>query len=388
MKVLHAINKRRGGGGAENAALATIEVLGRHGVEVRTFVRDSKDLPEGLRGRVQAFASSIYARGAVREFTRMVDDFAPDLVHAHELFPLISAWILPHCTRRGIPVVVSLYDYRFSCPVVTHVSGGSICTRCAGGREYWAVLKNCRGSVPESIGLALHALINRKFRLYRDHVARYTTTSDFTRHWLVQHGGLPAERAFTLHPMVDIPREPVDPATGEYVAYAGRFAPEKGVATLIAAIHATRLPLQLAGDSLEVVGANGAGYIQPVLIRGKELVPFYRRARMLVVPSTWFETFGIVAAEAMSHGVPVVASRIGALAELVEDGVNGLLFAPGNAVDLAAKIDRLWRDADLCRRLGRAAREKVARICSADAHAQTLLPVYAALTAGANAASG
>ena len=107
-----------------------------------------------------------------------------------------------------------------------------------------------------------------------------------------------------------------------------------------------------------------------------DLAAFYRGARMLVFPSIWFETFGIVGAEAMSHGVPVVASRIGALSNLVQDGVNGLLFEPGDPDDLANKVTRLWNDAELCRRLGRAARRKAIEEWSPGRHIERHRAVY------------
>ena len=86
---------------------------------------------------------------SVREFCALLDSFQPDIVHAHELYPLVSPWILPECTRRGIPVVMSCVDFRLTCPLVTHARQGQVCTKCVGGREHHAVLNNCRGSLPE-----------------------------------------------------------------------------------------------------------------------------------------------------------------------------------------------------------------------------------------------
>jgi glycosyltransferase involved in cell wall biosynthesis len=97
---------------------------------------------------------------------------------------------------------------------------------------------------------------------------------------------------------------------------------------------------------------------------------------MLVVPSTWFETFGIVAGEAMGHRLPVVASDIGALAEVVDDGVTGLLFEPGNATELAARLSELWEAPERCAAMGEAGRQKIARECSTDAHYAGLHRAY------------
>src|SRR6266496_1077721 len=124
MRVLHAYNQHRGGGGADNVARATIEISRRQGLEVQVFTRSSEDLPRNLLGRFRAGTSAIYAPGSVRNFAKLLDTFRPDVVHIHEIFPLVSPWILPLCTRRRVPVVMTCVDYRLTCPVVTHLYNG------------------------------------------------------------------------------------------------------------------------------------------------------------------------------------------------------------------------------------------------------------------------
>lgn len=379
MKVVQAFNRHRHGGGADNAAQATVDVLQNHGVSVIPFVYDSRDLRAGLRGRLKAFLDGLYARDAVRRFDTLLESTRPDLVHVHELYPLISPWILPSCRRRGVPVVMSCYDYRLTCPVATHVSHGRLCTRCTGGREHWAALRDCRGHAAESVAYALRSALARRLGLFADNVARFATPTDFTGRWLVDHGGVPAGRVVTLPCMIEIPDQAADPAAGSYVAYAGRFVPEKGVEVLLEAGRLTRLPLRLAGDAPGHAGVRPGDDVGFVVTRTRsELAAFYRGARILAVPSTWFETFGIVAAEAMSHGIPVVASRIGALAETVQDGVTGLLFDVGDARDLALKLRALWDDPERCRRLGRAGRARVSELCHETSHYRRLIEIYEA----------
>jgi glycosyltransferase involved in cell wall biosynthesis len=377
MRVLQAFNRHRKGGGADTAAEATLAVLAEKGVEIVPFIYDSKDLPPGFRGRWKALWDGLYAREAVQRFEALVRARAPDVVHVHELYPLISPWILPASRRHGVPVVMSCYDYRLSCPIATHVSGGRICTRCVGGREHWAVLKNCRANIPESVAYALRNVVARRLGLFTDHVTRFASPTEFAGRFLIDHAGLPANRVTTLPCVIDIPDAAVDPAEGRYVAFAGRFVPEKGVEVLLEAIRLCRLPLRMAGDAPSHPAVRPGDPVEFVMTRSKaELADFYRGARILAVPSTWFETFGIVPAEAMSHAVPVVASRIGALQETVQDGVTGVLFEVGNPQDLAAKLRALWDDPDACRRLGAAGRERIARLCHKDAHYLRLMSIY------------
>jgi glycosyltransferase involved in cell wall biosynthesis len=380
MKVLHAYNQHRGGGGADNAARATIDVSRQRGLEVEVFTRSSHDLAPNLAGRLEAGLSAFYAPASVRKFTSLVASFRPDVVHIHEVFPLVSPWILPLCTERGIPVVMTCVDYRLTCPIVTHLYQGRICTRCTDGGEHWAVVRNCRDSVTESVTVALYNAMVRRRGLFSGHVSRFIAPSDFTRSWLIEHGAIAPERITTVSPVVELPETAVDPSRGGYVAYAGRFAPEKGIDVLLEAARLSKAPFRLSRDVRSLSAVPIPSEVEVVVTSHRaELDAFYRGARMLVFPSVWFETFGLVGAEAMSHGVPVVASRLGAMADLVEDGVDGLLFDPGDPRDLAAKVGRLWDDPALCRTLGRAGRLKAERLWTRDHHFDRTKAVYDAV---------
>ena len=216
MRVLHAYNQHRGGGGADNAAQATIQASRRFGLEVQVFTRSSEDLPQNLLGRLRAGASVVYAHGAVREFTAALDSFRPDIVHIHEVFPLVSPWILPPCSRRGIPVVMTCVDYRLTCPLGTHLDGDGICTRCIHGREYWAVLKNCRRNLAESLTVGFYNTLVRTLRLFRNHVSRFITPSEFARRWLIDNAAVDPARVTTIAPLVAIQDSGSDPAAGSY----------------------------------------------------------------------------------------------------------------------------------------------------------------------------
>jgi glycosyltransferase involved in cell wall biosynthesis len=377
MKVLHAYNRHRNGGGADNVWDQTIRVSRERGLDIGVFSRDSRDLPTSLGGRAKAFSSGIYARDSVKEFERVLSEFKPDLVHAHELYPLISYWILPLCKKAGIPVVYYCYDYRLTCPVATHFTNGQICQKCPSNGEHWAFLRNCRDSYAESFAYALRSTITRKFNLVRNNVDHYIVPSESSRDWLMHEVGVDSSLITTVPCAVSLPETAVDPAKGDYIAFAGRFAKEKGSDLLIEAARRLNLPLKLAGFHSDHPAIIPGDNTECVITRSpEELAAFYRGARIAVTPSTWCETFGLVAAEAMSHGVPVVATRLGALQHTVDDEVTGLLFEPGNVADLSEKISRLWNDESLCRSLGGAAREKVRDQFNIDAHFNQTMRAY------------
>jgi len=207
----------------------------------------------------------------------------------------------------------------------------------------------------------------------------YLSVSEHVKKRLVSSG---IEKALiTVIPnMVSIPKFGVNPKNGKYAAYIGRISEEKGIKTLIAASSEhSDMHLLLAGNGpllpalkrRSPTNANFVGWL------GKQqLSSFYQNARFIVVPSQWFEPFCLVAAEAMSYGLPVIASKIGALPELVDDGVTGLLFAPGNSLELASKMKLLWDNSDLCEKMGQAGREKVIREYSENAYYKRLISAY------------
>lgn len=382
MRLLHVSNYHRRGGGSDNATRATIGVLRENGHEVDTLERDSALLPATLPGKVRAFAGGLYARGAVAEFRDLLDRRRPDIVHVHELYPLISPWVLPECRRRGIPAVMSVYDYRLTCPVHNHHFEGKLCTKCLGGREHHCVIQNCRDSHAESLAYGLRNAVARRFGLFSSNVDLYITPTRFAAAWLREHVDLGNADVAVIPCAVDMPATTADPSAGAYVAFAGRFVPEKGIEVAVAAARQAGLPLWLAGDADCHPAVQPGDDVRFVRTRTREeLAAFYRGARMLVMPTLWFETFPLVIAEAMSHGIPVVASRIGGLPETTIDGVTGLLFETGNAAALAARMRQLWDDPVLCRTLGRNARAHIEQAASRSRHAQLTIAAYEALLA-------
>jgi glycosyltransferase involved in cell wall biosynthesis len=374
--VLHAFNSHRGRGGSDATWAETIRLSVEAGVEVSTFSRDSRSLA-GVGGKVKAFASGVYAADAVREFTRALAEFRPDVVHTHELYPMISPWILPRCRAAGVAVVHSCYDYRLTCPTAVHYRDGEICDRCLGGREYWAVLSNCRENLAESLAYGLRSWVARKAGLFMANVDQFVVYADYSRAWLERELAVPPER-ITVNPCsVPAPATAADPGAGDYIAFAGRFAPEKGVELLVEAARRTGLPVKLAGNAASHPAVRPGDPVECVLTPAREdLMNFYRGARMLVAPSRWREVFGLVAAEAMTHGVPVIAANVGGLGGVVVDEETGLLFEPDDLDQLVRHMLRLWGDPELCRRMGAAGRARALSEFAPEKHARRTLEAY------------
>lgn len=384
MKVLHVYNRHRGGGGSDNAWDQTIALSRKRGLDVRIFERDSKDLGTGLAGKFHAFSSGLYAREAVQAFDALLETDPPDIVHTHELYPLISPFVLEVAARRGLPVVHSVYDYRITCPVATHYNGREVCTRCEDSGALNILRQGCRDSLAENVAFSMRHTIARQRDLFRRNITHFIVLTPFSKTWLIERAGVASNRISVNECAIAAENPPADPARGTFAGFAGRPVHEKGIDVLLRAAERTGIPIKLAlpkGTNIDTVGLPPE--ILTVTQSRADLIAFYRSCRFLVVPSLWFETFAIVAAEAMAEGIPVVASDLGALRDTIVRDVTGLHFASGDAESLAAAMTRLWNDDAVVQELGAGARKRVATVFNEDAHYDRLCAAYeTALRAG------
>ena len=365
--------------GEEAVVEATKRLLREKGHEVVQFVRSSAEIERMRFGKARAFFSGVYSWSARRRMRHLLNEHRPDVVHVHNLYPLISPSVLGECRRAEVPVVMTVHNYRLVCPNGLHMVCGEVCEKCHGGREYWCVLRNCEGSLPKSLGYALRNWLARKQRAFLDNVTMYAALTEFQRQRLIVEG-FPAERIAVIPNMVACDGYAAGGAAGDYVAYVGRISPEKGVTHLLsAARRLTDIAFKAVGgyDRMpHLPGEAPANFKFLGFLKGAGLGEFYCNCRVLVLPSICYETFGLPIVEAALHGKPVICSRIGGLPEIVDDGVTGLLFEPGNAEDLAEKIRYLWDRPDLCRKMGQAGREKALREYSPEKYYERLMAVY------------
>jgi glycosyltransferase involved in cell wall biosynthesis len=379
MRILQLYNVRAVWGGEDYVVETTIKLLEKKGEDVAPWIINNSDLMCGLSGKIKAFCYGIYSAPMRRAMAKVISHERPDVVHVHNLYPFFSPSVLVACRQARVPVVLHCHSHFLTCPSTFHFNDGEICERCAGGREYWCLFKNCRRNILESTGYALRSAVARKFKLFANNVTLFITATDHVKQRLVE-AGFSKDRIVVVPLAVAEAPSPTDPLRGKYVVYAGRLSPEKGVETVLAAaLLLPQVTFVIAGDGpltkeLQEIAPQNVTFLG--WLNKAQLSSLYCQARFAVVPSLCMESFGLVVTDAMSYGLPVLASNIGGLSEIVEEGVTGLLFQPGNSADLAEKINNLWTDPHLCRRMGQAGREKTIREYTEDVYYNRLIAVY------------
>lgn len=379
MRILMVHNDYARPSGEEHACESIARLLEERGHGVTWLRKSSADIPASLRGRAQAFFSGIYSFRARREMDRLLSGGDFDIVQVQNLYPLLSPSMLPPARTRGVPIVMRCPNYRLFCPIGLFLSNGHLCEKCFTGWEWWCVLKNCAGSLPKSIGYALRNAFARATGMIRDNVTLFIVLSDFQRRRFAAAGIEPG-RIEVLPNMAPAQEPAADAGEGSLVSFVGRISPEKGIGDFLAAARA--LPEQrfaLAGDASpmpEVERDAPPNVTFSGFLSGGKLAEFYGATRILVCCSTCFEGFPNVVVEAMCAGRPVVATRIGALPEIVDDGVTGLLYEPGNVPELVDKLGRLLADPELCREMSAAGRQKALYEYSRDKYYERLMGIY------------
>lgn len=325
----------------------------------------------------------VYNPAMGRAFRRFLDVARPGILHAHNIYGGLTTAVLDVAREAGLPVVLTVHDYKLVCPSYLALDHGRVCSACAGGRFYRCLLKRChKSSLAASALYTAEAYLVAWGKKYAP-IRRFICVSRFARQTLLDNGYAPDRLAY-LPNSVETAGVVASPGEGAHALYAGRLSIEKGARTLLRAMKGLDIPLRVVGDGplrgeLEAesarLGLRGrvtfAGYQS-----GEALAREFREAAFLVIPSEWYENAPMSVLEAFAHGKPVIGADIGGIPEMVEPGQTGLLFPPGDADALRERMDTLGRDRNRREEMGRAARRRAEEEFSPERHAEELLGVY------------
>jgi glycosyltransferase involved in cell wall biosynthesis len=342
MRILVAHNRYQVSGGEDAVVRDEIDLLRRHGHSVELLEQDN-DAIQGLHGKLIASASIFYSARSRKRMKDAIHDFRPKIVHVHNWFPMLSPSIIMEASASGIPTVQTLHNFRMFCANALLFRDGVVCTDCLGkSLPLDGVVHGCyRGSRTGS------AIVTAAYAFHRlahtwDAVDFFISVSGFQREMLVR-GGLPAEKIVVKPNFVASNEWMAEESREDFALFVGRLSPEKGIGTLLPAWNTGRIPLRLriigdgpmAGEVRACAASNPAvDYmgLQP----SAAVYLAMAKAKFLVFPSECFEGLSRTVVEAFSQGTPVLAADLGAVRELVEDGVTGYRFPPGNVDALVA----------------------------------------------------
>jgi glycosyltransferase involved in cell wall biosynthesis len=366
VKILVGHNAYQQRGGEDAVVGAEVGLLEAYGHAVVRYERHNDELQgRGVLSGIGMGIETVWSSRSFREVKELIEKEGPDVAHFHNTFPLISPSAYYACAQAGVPVVQTLHNYRLWCPAAKFLREGKVCEACLGRNVAWpGVVHGCyRGSRAATAAAAAMLAVHRGMGSWQTKVDVYIALSEFSRRKFIE-GGLPAERIVVKPNFV---AGDLAPGTqpGNYVLFVGRLSEEKGPQLLLSAwrgMHA-KIPLRIAGDgplleklSREIEDSSLAHIELTGRRTPDEVRALMHGARFLVFPSVWYEGFPMTIAEAFAGGLPVVASQLGSMAEIVQHGVTGLHFEPGAATDLAAKVEWAWDHPEELARMGRAAR--------------------------------
>lgn len=415
MKVLLVHNEYGKRSGEEAVVDKMAEIFAGLGLEVARLRRSTAEVRGTLVGKARAFVAGIYCPLGVRAMRRALAEEKPDLVNVHNLYPFISPAALRECRRAGVPVVMTVHNFRLICPTGLFMRDGGPCELCLErGNEWGCVRHNCEHSRLKSLGYAARNAVARRRRHYIDCVHVFACITEFQRRKLIE-AGFPPERIVVIPncaetgaqqgapttPEAQAPgtqqpaaaqqapteRPTRQPATahqgpaegptqqpasaegvssapgfclGDYVGFCGRISREKGIDLIAeAARRHPEIGFRLAGavGDPELVADLPPNVELTGFLKGRDLEDFYERARFVVMASRCYEGFPMAILEAARHSRATVAPDHGGFTEIVSG--TGVLFGPGDADSLAEAVSGLWHDPQRAAALGRKAAERL-----------------------------
>ncbi len=386
MKILIAHNHYQLPGGEDGSTVSEARLLAEHGHTVIEYQRHNDEFQNGSKlYSIVVGAGAVWSSASHREVRDLIAREKPDIAHFHNTFPLISPSPYYACAEAGVPVVQTLHNYRLLCPGALLSRDGGICEDCLHKRVKWpGILHGCyRGNRLATAAVAAMIAVHHGLGTWEQKVTRYIALTEFSRRKFIE-GGFPPER-IVIKPNFVHPDPKPKTGPGSYALYVGRLSKEKGLRALLAAWGKLQsgIPLRIAGDGPmreEMAAEIEAKKLRNVETIGHvtngEVVALLHGARFLVFPSEWYETFGRAIIEAFACGVPVIASRLGAMAEIVTDGENGLHFTLGDAAELAERVEWAWTHPAEMEEMGRTARREFDEKYTSAANYETMMEIY------------
>lgn len=381
MRILSVHNSYQIRGGEDESRQSEENLLRSHGHEVEVY-EISNDLISNISPAKLALRT-LWSQETYRDIRHILQSNQCDLVHVQNFFPLISPSVFYAAKGMNIPVIQTLRNYRLICPNALFFRNGGVCEDCLGKAiPYPGVVHGCyRDNVAASAVTASMLVFHRFLKTWQKQIDGYIALTKFARNKFIE-AGFPDNKIHVKPNFVN-PDPQVGDGLGGYALYVGRLSVEKGLDTLLQAwkILNYSIPLKIVGDGPLAdqvqIAAQASDKVEWLGRRSvDEVYDLMGNAQFLVFPSKWYETFGRVAVEAFAKGTPVIAAKIGAIAELVDHERTGLYFEPGNPDDLATKVNWILSHPEALKQMGHAARAEFEAKYTATKNYYQLMDIY------------
>lgn len=371
-------------GGGDQSTEQELALLRERGEDVEFYFRHNDEIKDFSKPRLAGlFFETTWSQKSYNEVSETIKRFKPDIIHCQNFFTLVTPAIFYAAARSKVPIVQSLRDFRLLCPIGFFVRNGEVCEECMTHSLWRGIKYGCyRNSSAQTASIALMLKTHRILNTWNKRVNGFVALTEFSRQKFIE-GGLPAEK-IVVRPNFMTNDPGVQDHERTYALFVGRMSTEKGIKTLLEAWkHIPDLPLKVVGggdlvdwakDYLKennITNVELIGFVKP-----DEVLEYQRRAKFVIMPSLWYETFGRVILEGYAVGTPAIVSNLGAMAELVEEERTGLRFTPGDADDLARKVRYAIDHPAMVETWGQNARRKVENEFLAERAYERLMDIY------------
>jgi glycosyltransferase involved in cell wall biosynthesis len=378
MKILQVHNYYQFSGGEDSVLENEKRLLESKGNSVFQFIKENKEINGySLLKKANLFNRSVWSKESFHELKELIKKVKPDICHVHNYMPLISPSVFSACREMKVPVLQTLHNYRMLCANANLFRDGEVCEECIGKSLYHGVKYGCyRSSRVQTFAVARMIESNKKKGMWDGGVDGYIALTNFSKNKFIKEG-MPAAKIF-VKPNFLFEDPGYSGKDENYFFFAGRLDETKGIDVLIEA--ANELPgvkFKVAGDGPlkeKVTAVPNIEYLGQ--LKKNELLEYIKSSTALVFPSKSYETFGLSIIEAFACYKPVIGSKLGAMAEIIEEGKTGLLFEPGSAKALVEKIEWAIKNKDEMKQMGINARKEYEEKYSAEKNYEMLMYIY------------
>lgn len=383
MKILMIHNRYQQRGGEDYVFESEGELLSQYGHVVDRLIFDNKSL-RTLSDKLKAASSIVYNRNSRKQTEKRIKAFKPDIIHVHNFWPLASPSVFYAAAQYNIPVIHTLHNFRLICPSATlFYKGGIYEASLRAGFPFDAIKKGVyRNSSWQTAALAATTFFHHLAGTWKEKISRYIVLNSFVKDkFTASKLNIPPAK-LVIKPNFVKDHGIGEPVREDFLLYIGRLTEEKGISTLLHAAAKLNFNLTIMGDGPLAAEVKKASHdrvnIRYVGLREKEdVISALKRCKALICPSVWYEGgLPLTILEAFSTATPVIASRLGSMTDVLSDRFNGLHFEPGNATDLANKVQELRDNNTLAENLSKNARRTYEEKFTAEVSYKALIDIY------------